>query len=264
MWKNVLDRATHTTVRGRIVLTGMIVFTALAGAVVLTAADRSRAKRTVISTENMVYTIHQGGADAGEERVEKTTYSDNLVEYRATIHTRVGDQMEVDEATRLEVEDDSYFPLRYESHKVTRAAGHEIVQDATLQMFANVGVFKLKMTPGNEDVRNIVMPSGTAVLETGVIHHLYALLHAYDDDTGGRQAFDFIDFPRGKLDQGVFVRAGNDTIAVMGKQIPVREYRFERTQYTQKCFVDANGRIVAADFGMMDYTLSSYSITRSE
>jgi len=243
---------------------GVAVAIAVAGTVALRAAGRTRAARKVISTENMTYTIVQDTTKVGTERVLKTTYSDNVVDYKGAIATHLSPVVTVEQSTDLQLGDDSYFPIHYRTHKKTTARGHTVEQTTELEMFANVGVLTEQLAPGKTVTHNVVMPSGTAVLETGVIHHLYEIVHGYNDDSGGRQAFDIIDFPSGKLGQGVLYFAGDDTLSVMGHKEPVREYHFDRSSYSQKFYVDAQGRIVAADFGYMRYELTAYKSTSSE
>jgi hypothetical protein len=214
-----------------------------------------RAETRMLESSILNYTIVQGGEAVGSESVTRKLYSNNTIAFSADITMAPAPGVVWTTEVELVLEEDSHFPRRYEMKKVITHEERSIEHRATVEMFANVAVVHATI---NESVvsNNIVLPAGTPVFETGILHLVHQLLFWYDRGSGGRQRFTVFDPMRGKSSDFVMLLTGAETIDVMGAPTEVEVFQLEQGQVTARYFVDAEGLLVGADLGYMSYSLS--------
>ncbi len=207
---------------------------------------------------DILWVARTGGREVAREHVVRETRDDATVVLRGENESHPSADVTMRTTSRLEMDEETFFPLRMHLEMNSRMRDHRITQVHDVAMYANVAVIHTR-TPSSESSRHLVMPSGTVFYDLNVIHPLEQFLHAYDAGTGGRQAFDVFDVSRGKLEQAVFFRVGRDTVEALGRRIPVWTYRLERPSMTTTIQADDEGRMIAVDLGYQRYTLESWS-----
>jgi hypothetical protein len=214
--------------------------------------------RRLLETTHMVYRAFQGDEQIGTETVTREVWNDNTLVYRGRIAIKMQAGVAIDEDVDLELEEESRFPRELEMDKTMRQGEQVMEQEVSIELFANVAVVKTKL-PTSSETRNVVLPSGTPLVESTIVHHFYPLLFWYDEQRGGRQTFRVFEISRGKPDDIVIRVAQADTVNVLGTPEPVEIYAVEWATHTTHYYVDVQGRVVRANLGYMRFELEEWT-----
>lgn len=225
------------------------------GAAESTREAMKREEARLLETTVSRYDILQSGTRAGYESVTRRLYSNNTIIFDADIELMPAEGVLWNTEVKLVIEEDSHFPRSYEMKKEMTHQGRTMEQSTRVEMVANVAVVTSNINQ-SEETRNVVLPAGTPVFESGALHLVHQLLFWYDRGTGGRQRFTVFDPLRGQTSDFVMLLTGAETIDVMGAATEVEVFQLEQGAITGRYFLDANGRLVGADLGFLTYLLS--------
>jgi hypothetical protein len=218
---------------------------------------RSEPRKLVYSVTS-TYNIFQVDKQIGSETVTRNDYSDNTVDFESTITLQLPNGAGVSTKGVLLLEDESYFPMGYNSVRTMMQSGTEFDNGTYIEWFANVALVRRK-TPASEDTTHVVLPTGTAVLDVNAAHHLYQLLKWYDFETGGVQGFNVLDPTLARLYSASLRLLAEETITIDGNEFVASRFDFNRNKNTAKVYVDAEKRILKVDQGYMVYELADWS-----
>jgi hypothetical protein len=234
---------------------------ALAAAVIPAAAQtRSQMQileKKLVEAHTATYRITQGENEIGSEAVTVRTFNTNTVVYEARITIHHTDDIGYDETSRLEVEEDSYFPRAFATTREMWHADARFTHSVSVEMFGNLAVADTRLRDKTER-RRLVVPAGTAIVATGVLHLFEQLLAVYNEETGGRQSFQLLDALTSRTEQVVVGRVGPEETSVAGETVATTMYTVDREKFTVKIFVDDGGRVVRGEMTMMVYELVSW------
>ncbi len=242
----------------RMALALVVTAAAFAGGVLAAGGDDAPAVRERV---DMTWVGRNSGREVSREHVVMETRDDATVRFVADGESHPSPAVSMRTKSELVLDEETYFPLSIRYDLVTEAGERTIPQSFEVTMYANVAVVHTRAGAA-ESTQRVVMPAGTAFYDLNLIYPLQQFVHVYDDETGGRQAFDVFDVSRGKLEQAVFYRAGADTIEALGQRMPVRVYKLERKTLTTTVYADDTGRMVGVDLGFVRYSLEAW--TREE
>ena len=159
-----------------------------------------------------VYEVRKSGSPAGREDFIRTHMSNNTVVYESVFDVIESKDVTVSGNNKLEVEEDSGFPMSYYTSRRVHTSDGETVREVSVQMYANVAVVSERQ--GDDEKRQIVeLPTGCLFVEGNISHHLTAALERYDREAGGKQTFRAFD-PLGVGTTDVSVELMGDTTFV--------------------------------------------------
>jgi len=194
----------------------------------------------------------------GYESVVRRTYDDNTITYDARVVMQFTEEVSWDHTTSLTVEEESYFPRAYSMKRITRQGDNEFTMNTKIRMFSNVAVIEKDIGAKVEKV-SMVLPTGAPFVDMGIAHQFYQLLFWYDDQSGGRQSFEYFDPTRYVVSSLVLNRGGSETIDINGKKYETTIYTVERENSNSKIFVDDKERIIRLDQNYMRFDLVEWS-----
>jgi hypothetical protein len=139
----------------------------------------------------------------------------------------------------------------------------DIDHNIRVEMFSNVAVIETELK-GNAGSRNVVLPVGTPIIDSGVGHHVSQLLFWYDQERGGRQSFRIFEVVRGAQEEVVLRRLEDGTTTVMGEPTEVESYALEWSTHTVQFYIDKTGRLVGVDMGYLRLELVEWSSEQPE
>jgi hypothetical protein len=214
--------------------------------------------REAVTVTRSTYKIIQADQEKGTEEIVRTDFNDNTVVFEVLNTLHSSPEVTMEQNAVLTVVDESFFPLEYRSKKtITHSDGAvEIGIDA--EMFANVAVYTTR-SASRSGSRNIVLPTGSVFIETGVVYVYYQLLFAYNHELGGRQSFNTFNVDSGKKSSVVVQLLARDTVAVAETEYEVDIYKIQREQFDITLFVDDDGRIVRVEQNFMTFDLVDWS-----
>jgi hypothetical protein len=159
----------------------------------------------------------------------------------------------------LTVEEESYFPRTLHITKtVSQPNGSEtFTHKIDVEMFSNVAVVNtlLRDQPG---AKQVVVPTGVAIEDLGVLAYLYQTLFWYDKESGGEQRFQWLDPIAGEVHSGDIKTDPDTTIPVLKKKTKVSVYQIDRERLgPATLWVDSKGFIVRGEQNMFTYELVS-------
>lgn len=225
----------------------------------VTSAEKPKAPpRVPLQITKMSYVITHNGEKKGYENIVQTEYSDNTVVFDVDADFGPVPDVSIQQDVDLTLQDESYFPMKYrqERHVRQKDSGTDVTVE--VEMFSNVAVIRTS-TPNSSSSRNVVVPTGAAFLETGVVYPYYQLLYWYDKDRGRRQNFDALDIGKSVPSTVGVQFVAHDTVSVNGAEVSADLYVVSRDQYDVKLYVGADGRIVRVDQNMLLFDLVDWS-----
>jgi hypothetical protein len=215
-------------------------------------------ERRLVRTVQWKYDVLQAGEPIGSEAVTRSDYSDNSVQFESQVELAFQHGAQTAIATDLLLEEETFFPIRFEITRNTKQGDVEFAIGSHLEWFSNVAAV-YKTSRGVSDTLHVVLPAGAAVVDMNVAHHLSIPLYWYDTQRGGVQNFNVVDPISAKIYPATLRLQTGETITVKGKETPTERYEFTREKLTFKVYVDAEGRIVKLDQGFLVYELSEWS-----
>jgi hypothetical protein len=242
-----------------------MVFVLVAGALIAAARvpawSRGPHQKTPVkltSTLRTEYRIMQGDQEIGREAVEKKVFGNNTVVFTVDANLKYGEGVTMKQHLELTLEEESFFPRSLHLLKtITQPDSQFFNHQVDVEMYSNVAVVSSKLRD-QVGSRRIVVPSGVALTDLGVIGYLYQTLFWYDDEVGGGQRFQWLDPIGVTINGGEIKRDGEATIPVMGKKSKVNVYKLERERLgPATLWVDKQGVIVRGEQTMFVYELVS-------
>jgi len=226
-----------------------------------TPHQRSEASlRSTLVTE---YRIMKQGDKAndvkvGSETVEKKVFNNNTVVFNIVAVMTYGEGVSMTQHIELVLEEESFFPRTLKVEKtVSQGEKGDFDQEISVEMFSNLAVVRSKLG-GKESERRIVVPTGIAITDVGVLGYLYQTLFWYDRKLGGKQRFEYLDPVGVAIQSGEMTVDGEETILVMGKKIKTTVFKLVRDKLgPATLWLDADGVIVQGEQNFFKYELVS-------
>lgn len=250
LWSDFCPRVRLVLMASVPLLAGVFVAGALAG------ADQQKQPRQLVRQVTDTYTITQADEEVGREKVVRSDYDDNSIQFDGEIEMRMSHGANIKTVSYLLLEADSHFPLNYTMDRNVQQADMDIEQKTAIEMFSNVAVITWEMQ-GTEKVLRKTLPTGTAVVDMMAAHHYYQPLYWYNRDEGGIQIFNVLD-PLTRQPYSASLRLQQqETVDVGGTQVDTERYEYKRNQLTALVWVDADDRIVKVEQGFMVFLLDN-------
>lgn len=222
-----------------------------------------REERTLLEKSHAVYDLFRDGEKVGAQSVTREVFDDNTIVFTATIDLQLSNEVMIVQEIELVLEEESHFPRSYRMNKKTRHAQTVIDQRFNVEMFANVARVE-KEVNGEVETHNLVLPTGTPLVESSVIHPVHQLLFWYNHERGGRQAFRVFEIDHNASSEVVLERLERQTVALDGEELEVNAFDLDWRTHKARYYVDDEGRIVAADMGFMRAELSEWTVQKSD
>ena len=209
-------------------------------------------------TTRTEYRIMQDKNEMGREAVEKKVFDNNTVVFLIDASMTYGQGVAMKQHAELTVEEESYFPRVLHILKtVSQLDGQSFEHKIDVEMFANVAVESSTLRDQSNS-RRVVVPTGVAIADLGVLGYWYQILFWYDRDTGGGQRFQWLDPIGGSVSNGEIKLDGETTITVLGKKTKVSVFKLERERLgPATLWVDKQGTIVRGEQNLFIYELAS-------
>jgi hypothetical protein len=238
----------------------MVAGALIAAAGVAAAETPMHARKDVelLARARAVYAITQMERQAGTETVERRVFDNNTVVYHALAETFMGGVRYRQEST-LTLDEDSYFPRTLVSDKDIMQPADTVEIQYTVDMFSNLAAVGSRMG-SRRDEKRLVVPSGVAVVEMGMLYPWYEMMYWVDSDTEARQRLRWLDPQKRVVEAGEIYRAGEELVSVLGKKQLVKVFKAAReTMGEAKIWLDDQGRIVRLDQNQTLYELTEWS-----
>jgi hypothetical protein len=169
------------------------------------------------SMEEGLYVVSREGEPTGESRFQVKTFSNNTIVYESSYDITYQGGFAVTGSYRLTVEEDTRFPVFYETRREMRKGEETHVIEAEAEMFANVVVTRLKRND-REERKVLPLPTGCMFLEDEMVCLLPLVVFRYGQTTGGEQSLDIFDPLYGSQDQIVVKRIAGPADASGGAE----------------------------------------------
>jgi len=214
--------------------------------------------RKIVRTVESLYSVFQGEKAAGSEKVTRDDYNDNSVRFRSEIELHFQQDVITILNSDMVLEEETFFPISFEITKKILREDLDVTLTTHIEWYSNFAVI-LKIAPGGVDTSRVILPTGAAVIDINVAHHLFVPLYWYDTAAAGVQSFSVVDPWTTKAIAATLRLQTQETIEVNGAKIETERYEFVRAPQTFKVYVDAKGRIVKLDQGFFVYELAEWS-----
>jgi hypothetical protein len=241
-------------------VTAAAAFAAVSATFVAVYAMPAHQKKPVklTSTVTTEYRVIQDKKKMGSEKIEKKMFDNNTILFTVDAVLTYGPGITMTQHCELTVEEESYFPRTLHIKKtVTQPNAGNFVHTIDVEMFSNVAVINsmLRDTPGS---RRLVVPTGVAIEDLGVLAYLYQTLFWYDKESGGEQRFQWLDPIAVEVHSGDIKMDPETTIPVLKKKTKVSVYQIDREKIgAATVWVDSKGIIVRGEQNMFVYELVS-------
>jgi hypothetical protein len=221
------------------------------------AGPRQKKPVKLTSTQRVEYRIVRDTTEMGKESVEKKIFDNNTVVFTIDATMGYGEGVTMKQRAELTVEEESYFPRAL--HIVKNIDNRDDSQDfehrVDVEMFSNVAVLSSELR-GQGGSRRVVVPTGVAIVDLGVLSYLYQTLFWYDRETAGNQSFQWLDPISGSVNSGELKLEGEVSITVMGKKTRASVFKMEREKFgPATVWVDKQGTIVRGEQNLFTYEL---------
>jgi hypothetical protein len=210
------------------------------------------------STVRTEYRVIQDKKQMGTEKVEKKVFDNNTIVFTVDAELAYGPGVVMKQHCELTVEEESYFPRTLHILKtVAQPDGQSFQHTIDVEMFSNVAVVT-SMLRDQAGSRRVVVPTGVAIEDLGVLAYLYQTLFWYDKDSGGDQHFQWLDPIAVEVHSGEIKMDPGTTISVLKKKTKVSVYRIDREKLgPATLWVDKEGTIVRGEQNLFTYELVS-------
>lgn len=224
------------------------------------SAEGPHKRRTpaLTSTQRTEYRIVQDKAEKGRETIEKKVFDNNTVVFTIDAVMVYGPGLSMTQHIELTVEEESFFPRALHVLKtVTQPDSTSFEHRIDVEMVSNVAVVGSKINDKGT-TRRVVVPTGVAVADVGVLGYLYQTLFWYDRELQGGQRFQWLDPISVTVSGGELALEKEESMAVLGKKTRVNKFTLEREKLgPATVWVDGQGTIVRGEQNFMVYELVS-------
>lgn len=225
---------------------------------VVFAAKPNKTPRAAISVTKAAYTVLRAGEESGFEKWVRTVYNDNTIEFDVDYQFFPAPGMGMVNKYMLLLREETRFPVEYSLDRRVISPDDTLQMHLGVDMYANVA----EITSGSATTSNahdVVVPTGAAIMETGVVFVYEPLLFWYDRDLGGRQNFEVLEPASGRPLTVSMQYVTRDTITVNGVEYATDLYLLERENFDVKLYVDADDRLVRVDQNYMMFDLADWT-----
>jgi hypothetical protein len=243
----------------------LLLLLALSWSADLPAVSRERTSATLTRTRSAVYKLYQlmssdtTLAEIGTETFTIRNYDDNTIVIDGELEMNYGLIGGPSESlrlkSRLEVEEESLFPRRYEMTKLARGVDQEL----KIEMVSNVAVIDYRMNKNQENV-NRVVSNGTMIVEASQLSQRWLLLQRFADGGSGKLSMTVFDPILKRESSAVLDYQGEKTVAIRGETGAFKLFQLviEKSPAMQ-LYVDDTGMIAQADNGAQRFVLVDFS-----
>jgi len=232
--------------------------TAALAAVSYAMSPHQKKAVALTSTVRTEYRVIQDKKQMGTEKVEKKVFDNNTVVFTVDAELAYGPGVVMKQHCELTVEEESYFPRTLHILKtIAQPDGQAFQHTIDVEMFSNVAVVT-SMLRDQAGSRCLVVPTGVAIEDLGVLAYMYQTLFWYDKDSGGDQHFQWLDPIAVEVHSGEINLDPETTISVLKKKTKVSVYRIDREKLgPATLWVDKDGTIVRGEQNLFTYELVS-------
>jgi hypothetical protein len=194
----------------------------------------------------------------GTEKIEKKTFDNNTILFTVDAVLVYAPGFTMTQHCELTVEEESYFPRTIHIKKtIAQPNAESFVHSIDVEMFSNVAVVN-SMLRGEAGSKRLVVPTGVAIQDVGVLAYLYQTLFGYDKESGGEQRFQWLDPVAVEVHSGDIKMDPETTISVLKQKTKVSVYQVDREKLgAATLWVDSKGVIVRGEQNMFVYELVS-------
>jgi hypothetical protein len=194
----------------------------------------------------------------GSEKVEKKVFDNNTILFTIDALMTYGPGLTMKQHCELTVEEESYFPRSLHITKtIAQPDGKTFDHHIDVEMFSNVAVVN-SMLNQKAASQSLVVPTGIAIEDLGVLGYMYQTLFWYDKESGGDQHFQWLDPIAVEIHSGEIKMDAGATIPVLKKNTKVSVYRLEREKVgPATLWVDKDGTIVRGEQNLFTFELVS-------
>lgn len=239
-----------------LLLVGCAGIVAISAAIAAASSPHQKKPVKLNSTVRTEYRVIQDKKQMGMEKVEKKVFDNNTVVFTVDAELSYGPGVVMKQHCELTVEEESYFPRTLHILKtITQPDGQSFQHTIDVEMFSNVAVVT-SMLREQSGSRRLVVPTGVAIEDLGVLAYLYQTLFWYDKDSGGDQHFQWLDPIAVEVHSGEIKMDPETTIPVLKKKTKVSVYRIDRERLgPATLWVDKDGTIVRGEQNLFTYEL---------
>jgi hypothetical protein len=248
----------------KIICSLSVVLTVIFTAGLLSATSQEEQAAEPVHVETGTYKIMQKiGQDTipqeiGTETYTKTTYSNNTIIYQGdaefdftVISTASG---KIKTVSRLEIEEDSYFPRRY--HMIRTSKGSEM--ETTIEMVSNIAIITKRIND-KTDKADLPISTGAMFIEGNFVHHRALLLHRFTSSLPGKQNIIIVDPQLKRESTAILEFVGEEDVEIDGAMRMLKLYKVSIEKLAEmKLYVDDKGIVVKASNGAQDFILTSF------
>ena len=239
----------------QIVGVACVVLLLAAGPAAAVPPGKHRTVGKLATTASASYRIVQNGREMGIESYEEQMFDNNTIVFKIESALTYGQGVGLSQKTELTLEDESHFPRTLHVIKTITQPSGSFEHRIDVEMFANVAVVSSSLN-NVKDSRQVVVPTGLALEELGVLSSMYQTLFWYDRTLGGRQRFQWLDPVSAKIGAGEIYLSGQETIDVLGKKTIASVFKLERENFgPATLWVDAQGMIVRGEQNLSIFEL---------
>ena len=233
-----------------------LVVSAAVAAVSMPAHQKKPVKLT--STVTTEYRIIQNKKKMGSEKIEKKTFDNNTILFTVDAVMTYAPGVSMTQHCELTVEEESYFPRTLHIKKtIAQPNAESFTHSIDVEMFSNVAEVN-SVLHGQPGAKRLVVPTGVAIQDVGVLAYLYQTLFWYDKESGGEQRFQWMDPVAVEVHSGDIRMDPETTISVLSKKTKVSVYQVDREKFgPATLWVDSKGIIVRGDMNMFVFELVS-------
>jgi len=216
--------------------------------------------RQQVRSIHSTYVIYQVDQEIGHEAVVRNVYTDNTVEFRATVEMHMPHGANISVESELLLQEESFFPIRYRAGRTVKQEAMEFGNSVDAEWFSNVAV--VRSSAGGEEATNrVTLPTGAAVFNMETTHLLYQLLFWYDGEAGGVQSFNVFEPTSRNVSSASLRLQKSETVTIQGEEVTALRYELKYRNTDLALFVGDGGRILKVDQGFLVYELSEWSET---
>jgi len=166
----------------------------------------------------------------------------------------------IQSSSRLELEDDSYFPRRY--HIIRRSQGME--QELSIEMVANMALVT-KRIDDRVEKETLALSTGAMFIEGNLVYHRALLLHRFSSSFPGKQSTIIFDPHLKRESTAVIDFIGEENVEVEGGVKRLKHFRISIEKLPDMdLYVNDEGVVLKATGGGQVFLLTSFEVKNGE
>jgi hypothetical protein len=241
-----------------------VLLTVIFAAPLLHAGSPEQQQAKIILEETGTYQILQRiGQDTipkviGSETYTKKTFSTNTIVFESRSKmdfTVIGAASGLIQATsRLEIEEDSYFPRRYHMRRTAK----DVEVETSVEMVSNMAIISKRIND-REEKATLTLSTGAMFIEGTLLHHRALLLHRFNSSLPGKQNVIIFDPHLKRETTAVIEFVGEEGVEIDGVMRTLNLFKVSIEKLAEmKLYMDEKGIVVRATNGSQDFILISF------